>query len=125
MYEAEITNKEILDGQIKIYVQYKKDGKVVANRQYQNNQPTDKWLPRVVKDQIRKLEELDTDESKVGDKITPQPETQTDRQKWYDLKREYAKKKELVDSGIFSAEEMALGTLRAKLKSDFRPEFLS
>lgn len=129
MYTAKITNKEMVDNRLQVTVEFS-DGTHTLS---ETISPQDKdgfkhWVgARLASlETSKELQEEDNlnKEVVVEDPVVPPTADELATREWF---RNFGKMQEvgkLVDLGVFTGNEVAITTLRNKLKNDFKPAYL-
>ena len=124
-YTAEITNKDIIDGELVIQIRYTgDDGTIIQDSARTRDTQDEDWAKNLIKRKIKSLEKLPTfvDTISLGEVDTteePIVKTKTPKEEWLEDYAYYSRLFDLYRKDIIKDTNKKLNDLRQKLKDNF------
>lgn len=130
-YTAEITNKDLIDGELIIQIRYTgDDGTIIQDSARTTNVQDENWATNLIARKIASLEELPTfiDTISLGEvtiiKEEPVIKIKTPEEEYLEDYNNFSKLFDLYRKGIIEENNEKLVNLRKKLKDNLNFEFL-
>jgi hypothetical protein len=126
MWTAKKVNPRIEGLVYRVNVEFYKDGVLDHMERYETTQSQpENWPAELVKRRIQHLEELETFQVTAGDITLPaDPVVDTAKEDWLADYSLASRAKMLVDLGVIPANNAKYVALLARLKTNFRPEYI-
>ncbi len=124
-YTAEITNKDIIDGELVIQIRYTgNDGTIIQDSARTRETEDDNWAKKIIARKIKSLEKLPdfVDTIFLGEVDTteePIVKTKTTKEQWLEDYNYYSRLFDLYRKDIIKENNKKLVDLRQKLKDNF------
>lgn len=130
-YTAEITNKDLIDGELILQLRYiGDDGTIIQDSARTRDIQDENWATNLIARKIKSLEELPTfiDTIQLGEVIISKEEpvtpTKTSREEWLEDYSNFGRLFNLYRQGIIEEDNKKLTDLRQKLKDGLNLEYL-
>lgn len=130
-FTAEITNKDLIDGELVLQIRYiGDDGTIVQDSARTRGAQDDNWATEIIARKIESLEKLPEfiDKITLGEvnivKEEPVIKTKTPKEEWLEDYSTFSRLFNLYRQGIIEEDDKKLVDLRQKLKDGFNFEYL-
>ena len=130
-YTAEITNKDIIDGELVIQIRYTGDDGTILQDSARTKDIQDKdWVKKLITRKIKSLEKLPifTGTISLGEVDLVEEEsvvkTKTSKEEWLEDYNYYSRIFDLFRKGIIKEDNKKLVYLRQKLKDTFNINYI-
>jgi hypothetical protein len=131
IYTAEITNKDITNGELVIQIRYTgDDGTIIQDSARTRDTQDENWATDLIARKIKSLQELPAfiDSITLGEvtivKDEPVEKTKTPREQWLEDYGNFSRLFDLYRKGIIEEDDKKLIDLRQKLKDRLNLEYL-
>lgn len=129
-YTAEITNKDIIDGELVIQIRYTgEDGTIIQDSARTRSTQDENWAANLITQKIESLEKLPefVDTISLGQVIITKqaPTTKTPKEEYLEDFNNFSNLFDLYRKGIILEDNEQLTSLRQKLKNNLNLEYFN
>jgi hypothetical protein len=130
-FTAEITNKDLIDGELVLQIRYiGDDGTIIQDSARTRGAQDDNWATEIIARKIESLEKLPEfiDKITLGEvnivKEIPTTPTKTSKEKWLEDYNTYSRIFDLFRKGIIEEDNTKFVAAKQKVKDNFNFEYL-